>query len=518
MTTLTATITMAMTATSTTERLMRTSVFLLIVSGTLVGCGGETAAPADEHGHAHGGTAVTLWTDAAELFYEYPPLVAGEQSAPWVIHVTRLSDFSPVTEGTLTLAFRGPDGTVFTTRSETPVRPGLYTPAPQLPRPGLYDLVIDVGGPDLEDRVRAGQVEVYPGADAVPHAEDVDDAESDGGISFLKEQQWSIDFAVAAAAPRDIAATIEVSGAIAPAAGLVAEVAAPVSGLAQARANLRAPAPGERVRAGQTLVVLSPTSQDNSYARAKADIERLEREVERLTRLYEAEAVPEVRLVEARHDLEVARAAFEALGGTTGGGYTYTVQAPISGVVQARPFTPGQRVEVGETLFEIVNPDQVWLRLQVPALHASAVGATEGASFSVEGSPRRYRTERVVSTGSAIDPQTRTLPVVLAVDNADGSLKIGQFATARLGIGGARSGVAIPNAAILNEDGLPVAYVQTGGETFERRVLTLGPTDGVHTIVERGVEAGEHVVTEGAYQVYLASLNTSEISDHGHPH
>ena len=68
------------------------------------------------------------------------------------------------------------------------------------------------------------------------------------------------------------------------------------------------------------------------------------------------------------------------------------------------------------------------------------------------------------------------------------------------------------------EDGQPVAYVQTEGESFERRPLGLGATDGSYTLVERGVEAGEYVVTTGAYQVYLASLSTGEIGDHGHPH
>ena len=62
-----------------------------------------------------------------------------------------------------------------------------------------------------------------------------------------------------------------------------------------------------------------------------------------------------------------------------------------------------------------------------------------------------------------------------------------------------------------------MAYVQTEGESFERRLLVLGATDGNYTLVERGVEAGEYVVTKGAYQVYLASLNTSEIGE-GHAH
>ena len=481
----------------------------------LAGCGNDTAPPATEEEHEHGGTTVTRWTEETELFFEYPPMIAGVPSEPWAIHLTRLSDFSPVTEGALTLAFRGPDGTVYTTRSEAPARPGIYTPTPQLPQPGTYDLVMDVGGPQLQDRIRVGQIEVYASEGDVPHE---DEAEAGSGIAFLKEQQWPLDLGVAEAEARTIPYAIEVAGEIVPAAGRMAVVAAPVSGLAQARANLSAPAPGDRVGAGQTLVVLSPTSQDNSFAQAKATVERLQREVERLTRLYEAEAIPEKRLVEARHDLEVAEATLEAMGGAGSDGYTYPVRAPLSGVVQARRFAPGQRVEAGETLFEIVSPEIVWLRLKIPARHASLAGSAGTAIFSVEGSDQRYRAERVVSTGSTIDPDSRTLPVLLAVDNADGSLKIGQFAAAQLEVGGTRSGVAIPNEAILNEDGQPVAYVQTGGETFERRLLTLGPTDGLYTLVERGVEAGEHVVTKGAYQVYLASLSTDDIGDHGHPH
>lgn len=487
---------------------------LTLLAILVVGCGGsEEVTPEDDH--AHGGTAITRWTEETELFFEYPPMIAGVQSEPWAIHVTRLSDFSPVTEGTLTLAFRGADGTVYTTRSESPVRPGIYTPAPQLPQPGSYELVMDVSGPQLQDRIRVGQIEVYADEGSVPHEDD----QAEGGIVFLKEQQWPIEFGVAEAVEREIPFAIEVAGEIVPAAGQVAEVAAPVSGLAQARANLSAPAPGDRVRAGQTLVVLSPTSQDNSYAESKAHAERLQREVGRLTRLYAAEAIPEKRLIEARYDLEVAQAALEAMGGgTTGDGYNYAVRAPIAGVVQARRFTPGQRVEAGEMLFEIVNPSQVWLRLRIPARYASAVGAVGTALFTVEGSDRPYRAQRLVSTGSAIDPESRTLPVTMAVDNADGSIKIGQFATAQLEVGGTRSGIAIPNSAVLNEDGQPVAYVQTGGEMFERRLLTLGPTDGVHTLVARGVAAGEHVVVEGGYQVYLASLSTTEIGDHGHAH
>ncbi|MBB4070710.1 RND family efflux transporter MFP subunit [Salinibacter ruber] len=185
--------------------------------------------------------------------------------------------------------------------------------------------------------------------------------------------------------------------------------------------------------------------------------------------------------------------------------------------MQERHLAPGSRVEVGTVLYTIVDPSRVWLRLRVPAEHASAMSRATGAVFTVEGSDTIHQASRVVSTGAAIDTDTRTLPVRLEASNSNGALKIGMMADAQLLLADTQSGVAIPNEAIQTEDGQPVAYVETGGESFERRPLELGPTDGQHTLVERGVQVGEHVVTAGAYQVYLASLNTSQIG-HGHTH
>ena len=129
-----------------------------------------------------------------------------------------------------------------------------------------------------------------------------------------------------------------------------------------------------------------------------------------------------------------------------------------------------------------------------------------------------YGGARLVSVGAAIDPERRTLPVLLETRNRDGSLKVGMLVEARLFLPASAEGVAVPSRAVRKEDALDVAYVQVGGESFERRVLTLGPSDGEWTLVASGIRSGERVVTEGAYQVRLASLNASKIVDHGHPH
>ena len=84
-------------------------------------------------------------------------------------------------------------------------------------------------------------------------------------------------------------------------------------------------------------------------------------------------------------------------------------------------------------------------------------------------------------------------------------------------VAGLTEGIAIPSSAIQYEDGQPVAYVQTGGESFQRRALVIGATDGKNTIVSSGLNLNEYVVTTGAYQVYLGSLGNSEFGE-GHAH
>ncbi|MCS3676263.1 RND family efflux transporter MFP subunit [Salinibacter ruber] len=467
-----------------------------------------------------------MWSDSVEIFAEHPTMVAGETSAPWAVHVTRLNGYRPLTEGALTLRFRRPDGAAYVHTVEGPSSPGIFTPKPSIPETGTFRLFMIVEGAQVQDTIEVGDLSVYESASAAPAPE-----ASTAEISYLKEQQWETSFGVAEAQERSVQRSVEAAGTIEPVAGQFAKVSAPVSGLTPARENRDMPAPGDRVREGQTLATLSPSGGEGSYADLKGRVERLEREVRRAERLVESEAIPRKRLVEARHDLKLARAALESMGGsdgqrvstssepsTTGAGFNYDLKAPISGRVQERHLTPGSRVEVGTVLYTIVDPSRVWIRLRVPAEHAAAASEATGAVFTVEGSDTDYEASRVVSTGAAIDTDTRTLPVRLEASNPNGALKIGMMVDAQLLLEDTQSGVAIPNEAIQTEDGRPVAYVQAGGESFERRPLELGPTDGQYTLVERGVQAGEHVVTARAYQVYLASLGSSETAGHGHPH
>ena len=75
----------------------------------------------------------------------------------------------------------------------------------------------------------------------------------------------------------------------------------------------------------------------------------------------------------------------------------------------------------------------------------------------------------------------------------------------------------MPESAIVEDGGRPLIFVQTGGESFERRPVRLGSREGGYVRVLEGIEAGERVVHRGAYLVRLAAMST-QIPAHGHVH
>jgi cobalt-zinc-cadmium efflux system membrane fusion protein len=492
---------------------MRQTVSTLLLLATLPsfwGCGGGEAPTEEEHPSV----VVTQWNDSTELFLEYPHLLAGQPTGNWAIHLSDMTTFKPITAGTLTVRFlrNGQEARSFSV--EAPARDGIFLLDPVIDEPGTYQVQLALSSSQATSVHTLPAVQVWASEAELPREE----SDEGGGIAFLKEQQWQIPFAVRSAREQQVSRTVSAPGEIVAPDGALAQVSAPTSGIALAASNRGAPSVGQAVSAGELLVVLNPIAGEGGYARARGELERLEQEVDRAERLFAAGAIPQKRLDDARRELEVARAEVRSLGGgAEEGDFRLRVRAPISGTVAARSFVPGGRVQAGDPLFTIVDPATLWLRVQLPPGAASSLSRDAIASFAVDGVSRTFEASRLVSVGSVLDPATRTVPAVFAVQNPGGGLKIGQYARVTVPVGGTVTGVAIPNEAIIDDNGTPVAYVQTGGESFERRVLTLGESDATYSQVVQGISAEEKVVTTGAYQVRLASMSGSDFAG-GHAH
>jgi cobalt-zinc-cadmium efflux system membrane fusion protein len=460
-----------------------------------------------------GAVVVTQWVDGTELFLEYPFLVAGQQTGNWAIHLTHRDGFQPIRAGTLTVRFMDGGVPAQTFTLDAPLRDGIFLLDPVIDQAGTYEVELILASDQVDSRHFVTDVLVHSSeAEALAHPT----AEEAEGVSFLKEQQWVIPFAVHPAEEHEVQGTMLAPGEIVSPDGSLVRVSAPVGGIAAAESNRDAPSVGDRVSQGQVLAVLAPTSQDGGFAQLRGQVERLRRDVARDTRLLEGGAIPARRLEEARHDLEIAEAQLGAMGGETEGAYELTVRAPMSGVIAERSFVPGGRVEAGESLFTVVDPTKAWVRVQLPASMANDLPPRAQSLFTLDNSQEAFDS-RLRSVGSVVHPTTRTISAVFEVTAGQGRFAFGQFVQATVPKGLSSTGIAVPNTAILDENGSPVAYVQAGGETFVRRILTIGATDGRRTLVVSGLRPGDMVVTVGAYQVRLASLSGGDFAG-GHAH
>lgn len=169
----------------------------------------------------------------------------------------------------------------------------------------------------------------------------------------------------------------------------------------------------------------------------------------------------------------------------------------------------------------MIDLDRVWLVAKVFEADVPKVENARSAWFTIDGYDQPFTVDpsngKLITVGRVIDRQSRTVPVIFEVDNAAGKLRIGNFTKTVIATGAPRKVLAIPDTAIVEDGGQSVVFVMVEGESFERRPLRLGIRANRWTEVLEGVKAGERVVTNGAYEVKLASASGA-LPAHGHVH
>lgn len=504
---------------------------LFLVACSLVsGCRRNmpAAAPAAEAGPDP--LSVTRWTGTTELFAEYPALVAGETSR-FAVHLTTLQPFKAVTDGMIDVQLRSADGLVESFSAPGPSRPGIFGVDVTPTRAGRRDLVISWRSPARSDTHHVGPVEVFADAAAAAAAAPAEAAGE--AISFLKEQQWTLDFATAVVQVRPLRASLRVPGEVVPAPGGEASVLAPIDGRLVSVVSLAA---GAAVARGQELARIQPPpglpadlpQLERGRAQATSALEFAARDRERAERLVAAGAAAQKRLDQARAAEAQATAAWRAAEAqleqfhasrTAGAGSAagaFLIRAPIGGVIVRRDATPGINVAAGSPLFHLIDPSRVHVVGHVAESQLGRARLATSAQIEVPHGTAMLPAGKIVSIGRVVDPQSRTVPITFAADNRVLGLAVGQSVFLHLLTHETSPAPVVPASALVDDAGRPIVFVQVEGESFERRPVTLGARQGELVQVD-GVKAGERIVSKGAHLVRLASLSTS-VPAHGHVH
>lgn len=297
---------------------------------------------------------------------------------------------------------------------------------------------------------------------------------------------------------------------------------------------------GSVVRKGQKLADLESADIDQAeadYLKALADYENAGRtsaaEVkfaqatyDRTKMLYEKTITAGKNLQQAEHDLEVAKAAaassvtgarvavsnarrhllilglknsdIDALATKSNLASVFSLTAPISGIVVERTATIGATVGSDANLFKIIDLSSVWIDANVFEKDLERVRRGQEVKVTVPAFPGVTFSGRVILISSVVDPDTRSVKVRTEVPNPDGRLKPDMFANVEIITDSHRTAISIPQAAVLDDGGKKIVFVQTGNG-YEKRVVTTGIQSNDRVEILDGLQAGDKVVVKGNY-------------------
>jgi len=294
---------------------------------------------------------------------------------------------------------------------------------------------------------------------------------------------------------------------------------------------------GTRVRSGQGMarLVAPELAAQRSEAQSKlqaAEAQRAEAEAKLASdqstfdRLKNASATPGVV---AGNDLEVAqravdadRAKVEAMRGSAEAaksglksiseieGYL-EVRAPFDGVVTERNVHPGSLVgpatSAAASALPMVRVEKISkLRLVIPVPERYSAGMSAGTKveFSVPAFPNRTFSGTVARIAHSVDVKTRTMPVELDVENADGRLSSGMFPEVLWPVRRSEATLFVPASAVVRTTEATFVIRIRDGNTEWVNVQT-GELDGKSIEVFGGVREGDEVAVRGTDELRAGS-------------
>lgn len=261
-------------------------------------------------------------------------------------------------------------------------------------------------------------------------------------------------------------------------------------------------ASGDRVEAGQPLVVLNDEVERASRQNQQAALELAEILYERDRVLLERQSIPQTQFDRTRADLERARAQ---LAETEARLDNKRIKAPFAGTIGISRLDVGDYVSPGTLIATLQDLTELEIDFTVPARFSPALRPGLAIAVRVDAYPDQSFPAVVTALDPRIDPDTRNVLLRARLERTDGLLP-GMFASLELDLGQRQAVVTVPETAVTYALQGNLVYVveplDDGALTASARVVRVGKVRDARVAVLDGVAAGERVVSVGQNKLY----------------
>jgi len=491
------------------------SALLFLLVATLASCNNKAVVKIDTELEP---LSHTIYTQHSELFVEYKPLVVGS-SSKFAAHFTVLGEnFTALNDATITVSLIiGSEGIKNTVAS--PGSPGIFRLALTPKTAGTGTLIFDIKTQDFTDTITIENVVVYP--DEKTALSQQPEHSDSGDISYLKEQAWKVEFANQAIVKQNFTTVIKTGGQLLSAPGDEMIVTAKASGVVVFSGKNTIV--GSAISSGSSLFTISggditQGNLDAAVQESKANYLKAKTDFERSKELNADKIISDREFQQVKLQYDNARLSYNTIAKN----YTskgLNILSPMTGFIKSIMVTEGQFVQSGTPLATISKNKKLLLQANVSQNDFNKLSTITSANFkTAEG--KIFNTAdlngKMISYGKSASANSPFIPVTFEIDNT-AQLISGSGVEVYLKSTVIPDALVVPVSALVEEQGNFYVYVQTGGESFQKREVKLGGSDGLNVQILSGINQNERVVTKGAYQIKLATASGA-LPAHGHEH
>lgn len=271
---------------------------------------------------------------------------------------------------------------------------------------------------------------------------------------------------------------------------------------------------GDRVQKGQILAIIrSPeiAGFNSEGIEADAELRKAEKNAQVAEELFKTGNVSEVELMNARKDLESAKAEQlrikEVLDMYSAGKESiYPIKSPVSGVIVQKNIALSMelRTEDISPVFLIGNLDDVWVMANIYESDIRHIKEGYEAEITTISYPDRVFKGKIDKIFNLMDPESKTVKARVVLPNTNYELKPEMFAKVLIHYTEPAKKIAIPSNAVIFDKSRYFVMVYVSDNVIETREITIYKENQNITYLESGLKEGEQLMVKYQLLVYDA--------------
>ncbi len=257
------------------------------------------------------------------------------------------------------------------------------------------------------------------------------------------------------------------------------------------------PEEGEEIELGQDIVKIDMAAAAAALNKAKASHVLSKKLAARRESLHKSNVLSKEELDQAETDLALASGTLREAQVAYDQGL---IKAPFKGVVNKLYVDPGEYVDTGAPVADMVNVDSIRINVNVPEMDVRYLKKGEFADVIVDAYPDEKWAGEIDFVSFKADPATKTFKVRVVVKNDDGRIRPGMLARASFQRRSIPEALIAPLFAVLDKGGERIVFVVEDGVAHARTV-SIGVISDEYVQITDGLKVGDKLIITGQTEV-----------------